>query len=298
MRSTRILAPIYILVAASSAWRPLEMVRREMAQLLPRQGGSQSTTYNLSFSASSASPTSSANTDASSATPTDSNTSGGSSTGTNQGSQTGSQTNSQGSQITGSPTRASGTGTNTSKKGSVTQFDPRLPPGGIQMITPAAIAPVSYYKIADWVTFAWNYTSLSITPSAVDILATCTLNNAMYTIAMNQTITGPTQEVLWDTNGYQATAATTLLTGTYTLIIHDAAKDVSATPSAGYLAAYNQFTFGMYVPQAYTPIADYVCATCNAGVSSMERQTVGFLVAMVGVTVVSFGWFAGVAGVW
>ena len=85
---------------------------------------------------------------------------------------------------------------------------------------------------------------------------------------------------------------------TYTLIVYDAASDISATPKAGYLGVYDQFTFGMYTPQPYTPIADYVCATCNGAMSSMTRHTVGFMVGMVAVTVLSFGWFGGVAGLW
>ena len=170
------------------------------------------------------------------------------------------------------------------------------------MLTPAPQA-TSYYKIGttssqNYVTFAWNYTSLSVTPSAVDILATCSLNQATYTLAMNQTISGPSQAFTWDTGEFQMTASTTLLTGTYTLIIHDAAKDVSATAQAGYLAAYEQFTFGMYTPQPYVPMADFVCATCNAAMSSIERQTVGFMFGIVALTVLSFGWFAGVAGLW
>jgi len=166
------------------------------------------------------------------------------------------------------------------------------------MVTPSALATASYYKIKDYVTFGWNYTSLSVTPSAVDVLASCTANQATYTIALNQSITGPTGAVTWDTGAYQASATIPLLTETYTLIIHDAAKEIDATASPGYLSTYEQFTFGMYVPQAYTPIADYVCATCSGAMSSMERQTMGFMLGMAGLTVLSFGWFAGVAGLW
>ena len=42
---------------------------------------------------------------------------------------------------------------------------------------------------------------------------------------------------------------------TYTLIIYDAASSISATPQAGYLGVYNQFTFGMYLGQPYTPLS-------------------------------------------
>jgi len=170
------------------------------------------------------------------------------------------------------------------------------------MITPNAYTS-SYYKIGstaskDYVTFAWNYTSLSVTPSAVDVLASCSLNSATYTIATNLSITGATQAVTWDTGAYQETATLPLLTETYTLIIYDAAKDVSATAMAGYLGTSDDTTFGMYVPQPYTPLSDWVCATCNGAMSAMERQTLSFMIGMVGLTVLSFGWFAGVAGLW
>ena len=180
-------------------------------------------------------------------------------------------------------------------------FDPRLPAGGVQMVTPNALAGAQYYKIKDYVTFGFNFTSLSITPSAIDILATCSLNSATYTIAQNHSVTAganAVQAVTWDTGEYQATASTPLLLGTYTLMIHDAAKDIDATPQAGYLGTWEQFTFGMYIPQPYTPLADYVCATCNGAWGSAEKQAMGFLLAMAGATVLGFGWFAGVAGLW
>lgn len=121
------------------------------------------------------------------------------------------------------------------------------------MVTPSAIAGSQYYKIGDFVTFAWNYTSLSVTPTAIDVLASCSINSQPYTIAMNQSVQ-PTGAVTWDTGNYQSTATVPLLTETYTLVIYDAAKDVSATAQAGYLGVYDQFTFGMYVPQKYTPL--------------------------------------------
>jgi hypothetical protein len=121
------------------------------------------------------------------------------------------------------------------------------------MVTPAAIAAAQYYKIGDFVTFAWNYTSLSVTPSAIDILASCSLNQQTYTIALNQSVQ-PTGAVTWDTGGYQASATRPLLTSTYTLVIYDASQDTTTIPSAGYLAVQNLFQFGMYSPQPYTPL--------------------------------------------
>lgn len=167
------------------------------------------------------------------------------------------------------------------------------------MITPNALSSTQYYKIGDYVTFAWNYTSLSVTPSAVDILATCTLNAQTYTIATNQSVPNGTQAVTWDTNEYQQTASVTLLTASYTLIVYDAAQDISATPSAGYLGVSDNFQFGMYIPQAYqNSTVQFQCATCNAAMSTVEKQTMGFIFGMAAVTVLSASWFAGVAGWW
>ena len=121
------------------------------------------------------------------------------------------------------------------------------------MVTPGLFAASQYYKIGDYVTFAWNYTSLSVTPTAIDVLASCSVNSQLYTIALNQTVQ-PTGAVTWDTGEYQATATIPLLTETYTLVIYNAAEDISATAQAGYLAVQDTFTFGMYTPQPYTPL--------------------------------------------
>lgn len=133
------------------------------------------------------------------------------------------------------------------------------------MVTPAAIAAASYYKIGDYVTFAWNYTSLSVTPSAIDILASCSLNQQTYTLALNQSVQ-QTGAVTWDTGAYQASATVPLLTASYTLIIYDASEDTTTVPSAGYLAVQDQFQFGMYSPQPYTPLNGELAAPTKADV--------------------------------
>jgi hypothetical protein len=132
-----------------------------------------------------------------------------------------------------------------------TSVDPRQPAGGISMITPNPTMGAQYYKIGDWVTFAWNYTSLVVTPTAVNIVASCSVNQQTYTIAANQSVQA-TGAVLWDTSSYQqANSRNQLLTNDYTLIVFDAASQISATPRAGYLGTYNQFVFGMYQPEPY-----------------------------------------------
>ena len=166
------------------------------------------------------------------------------------------------------------------------------------MITPAIISGEQYFKIGDHVTFAWNYTSLEATPTAVNIMATCTANKQLYTIQMNQTVANTTGAVTWDTGAYQATAVSDpLLTETYTLIIYDAASSISAQAQAGYLAVFDSYTFGMYTPQAYTPLADFQCATCSGALSDMERSALRMVLGMSLLSVLSFTWFVGGTGV-
>jgi len=164
------------------------------------------------------------------------------------------------------------------------------------MITPNPTSASQYYKVGDFVTFAWNYTSLSVTPTALDIMASCSANKALYTLALNQSISATTGALTWDTGNYQATATQQLPMGKYTLILYDAAKSMSATATPGYFGTYSQFTFGMYLPQPYTPLADYVCATCSGGISDMERQTLGFLAVMASITILTFTGYLGGAG--
>jgi len=230
---------------------------------------------------------------------------------TNTGSSAPSQTGSSASNsITSAPSSNSGSAPSGSSSGSSsgsgsgsttnqptttyqTSYDPRLPAGGVSMLTPAAISGVQYYKIGEYITFGWNYTSLLATPSAIDIVASCSANKQVYTLAMNQTVGNGTQAVTWDTGAYETGNPTVpLLTETYTLIIYDAASSISAVAQAGYLASFNQFTFGMYSPQPYTPLADgFQCVTCSGALSDMERKALGFMLTMCAITILSAAWF-------
>jgi len=194
--------------------------------------------------------------------------------------------------ITATPTSGSAAATSeTPTTTDRTSYDPRLPAGGISMTNPPLISGSQYYRIGDFVTFGWNYTSLLATPTALDILASCSANNQIYTLAMNQSadVSGA---VTWDTGEYQATATVPLLTETYTLIIYDADSSISAAAQAGYLASFNSYQFGMYIPQPYTPLsAGFQCVTCSGALSEMERQAVGFMFGMAVITILSFTWF-------
>ncbi|KAK9238412.1 hypothetical protein V1525DRAFT_374812 [Lipomyces kononenkoae] len=157
--------------------------------------------------------------------------------------------------------------------------DPRSPPGGVSMLTPALTASETYIKVGDYATFSWTYTSLIVSPSAVNVEAYCSLNNYYYPIADNLTI-NDTQAV-WNTSGYQATATIPLLVAQYTLHIYDAASNPTAVASPGYLSAYNNLYFGVYTPQPYTPLNNYQCATCSsASYSLVERNVLRGTLAM------------------
>lgn len=302
MRPAELLTSLLLFSTVSSAWPsgwdPIEAVKQEIAPMIKRQD--DKTSFDLSFSGkqgntatteSTAEETSTGD-DKDSKTTDDSN-----SKTTDSPSKTGDATGSE--KTTGTAKETGSDKKSGTKSGSQTTktFDARLPAGGVSMITPNAMTS-SYFKVGNYITFAWNYTSLSVTPSAIDVLASCSMNQQTYTIATNVSVAEATQEVVWDTGAYQATGTVPLLVETYTLIIHDAAKDISATPMAGYLGVYNQFTFGMYTPQPYTPMSDWVCATCNSAFTAAEKQTLFAIFAMAGITVLSFGWFTGVAGLW
>jgi len=222
---------------------------------------------------------------------------------TNTGSGTNSVTVSKGAKQTGntasgSKATAKPTGKPTATKAHTTAFDARLPAGGVSMITPAIISGPQYFKVGDFVTFAFNLTSVLATPTALNIMATCTANQQLYTLAANQTTANATNVVLWDTGAYQSTALSDpLLTEKYTLLVYDADSNPSATAQAGYLAVYNQYTFGMYTPQAYTPIGEFKCATCSGALSDMERRALGMVVGVTVITVLSFTWFVGGLGI-
>lgn len=119
------------------------------------------------------------------------------------------------------------------------------------MITPAPLAAAEFYKIGDKVEFAWNYTSLLVPPKAIEVLVSCAANQATYTIANNATFE-PTGSVVWDTKK-DAQGQRNLITETYTLIIHDAAEEITAVPQPGHLGTFNSLRFGMYNKRPYLP---------------------------------------------
>jgi hypothetical protein len=196
---------------------------------------------------------------------------------------------------TGTPTGKE-SGSKTTKKPKATSFDPRLPAGGITMVTPDALAGSQFYKVGDWITFAWNYTSLSVTPTAIDVMASCTANQATYTIAVN--ISAQETKVLWNT-GETPQGQAPFLTENYRLMIYDSNLTATAAPRAGYLGAFTAFTFGMYLPQPYTSLQDgWTCPNCNSALSHLERMTLTTMLFTCGTTVGSLLYFTYQFGLW
>ncbi|KAE8143913.1 hypothetical protein BDV38DRAFT_4411 [Aspergillus pseudotamarii] len=209
--------------------------------------------------------------------------------------ETGKKTGKETGTATGTKTgKATGKSTKTGTDASSSSIDPRDPVGGISMFTSAGAT--TYYKIGEYVTFQWKYTSLQVTPSAVNVVASCSKNSETYTIASNMSVS-ETGKVVWDTKKYQSNATVPLLTATYTLYVYDVNSTLGDTASAGHLGSQIGYNFGMYTPQSYTPLDHYTCATCNSALTSTERNAIKFAVGMAAITVASFTWFASGTGV-
>lgn len=104
-----------------------------------------------------------------------------------------------------------------------------------------------------------------------------------------------TGRVIWDTGDNQVNSDP-FPVATYQLYIFDAARDPTQVASAGDLGVFNNFRFGMYTGQPYTPLNEFKCSTCSAAFSLHERQALGVLTVTAVVTVLSFSWFANGVG--
>ncbi|KAJ5747956.1 uncharacterized protein N7511_009652 [Penicillium nucicola] len=279
-----VLCTVLLLGTLSSAW---PWSQNGINSLDKRQDttdtASDSTTTNAKTSETTA------NTNTASETSSSSDTT----TGTNTDTKTATDSETTGTN-TGTNTGTTKTKTKTTSTSSIS-IDPAAAAGGVSMITPNALS-TSYYKIGQDVTFVWNYTSLSVTPSAVNVVASCSMNKQEYTLTSNMSVKA-TGSVIWDTGKYQSSATIPLLTATYTLFVYDSSKEIDDTASAGHLGSQIGYSFGMYTPQAYTPLNEFHCATCSGAMSETTRQALKFTFGMALITFASFTWFAGSAGV-
>lgn len=203
---------------------------------------------------------------------------------------------------TGKEASKTGKDHNTSKaKGSVTShktkapthttFDPESPPGSVVMQTPGIFAAsAALYKIGDFVTWGWNYTNLLGTPTAIDVLISCSTATETWTLTSNMTFK-TSAAYTWDSSVQESSVEEPLPVAMYTLIIKDSDASISGVPDPGYLGTFSGFTFGLYTPQPYVPFPEWKCDACNAALSKFDHQVLGFAITMGMVTVLSFTWF-------
>lgn len=159
------------------------------------------------------------------------------------------------------------------------------------MITPDTTqVATALYKIGDNIELAWNYTSLQATPTAVDVLVSCSAASETWTLTANMTFETEVNYI-WESKDDADNVDKPLLTEMYTLIIKDSDAEVTERPSAGYLGAFSGFKFGLYRPQAYTPLSEWQCDTCNGGMGAFDSQALKLAITMAFITVCSFTWF-------
>ncbi|KAK0755877.1 hypothetical protein N5P37_011553 [Trichoderma harzianum] len=202
------------------------------------------------------------------------------------------QPSQSGSKKTGSKTDDSShkKTTTTKKAAHHTEFDPEAPPGNVAMQTPNVFAGSALYKIEDYVTWGWNYTNLLGTPTAIDVLISCSQASETWTLTSNMTFK-TSVEFVWDSSAQPTPADQPFPVAMYTLIIKDSDAAITSIPDPGYLGTFNTFTFGLYTPQPYVPFPEWHCDACNAALSKFDHHVLGFAITMGLVTVLSFTWF-------
>ncbi|KAG6040459.1 hypothetical protein E4U41_000499 [Claviceps citrina] len=214
---------------------------------------------------------------------------------TETGDSSASSTGTAGSQTSGLNTAKA---TNSRKTGTLTmtanrtEFPPDNPPAGISMQTPNTyLQPSGLYRVSEYVTWSWNYTSLLGTPTAIDVIVSCSTARETYTLTANMSFATEVNYV-WDTKKQANDAQNPLGNAMYTLIVKDSTAEITQAPEAGYLGAYTGYTFGMYTGLPYTSYPDWTCpGSCSAATSIFNNQAVAMALVMSVTTVLSFTWF-------
>lgn len=132
---------------------------------------------------------------------------------------------------------------------STISINPVDPPGGIQLEYPGTSIATTYIKAGNMATFEWKYTSLSITPKSLNVMAYCTMNAMTYTVTK---IPAKQTKIVWDTAAWAKNNSVHFLTSMYALRIYDSHSNMSAIPRAGFLQPFS-YNFGIYEPQPYVP---------------------------------------------
>jgi len=108
---------------------------------------------------------------------------------------------------------------------------------------------------SEYITFGWNFTGLSVTPTALTVAAVGTNGNTYPVGPTDGVIPGNAQSVVWYPYGYQtANPNLPLAVASYTLHIW-ASGGPSAAPTPGYFAPYSGLIFSIYTPEPYTPLS-------------------------------------------
>ncbi|KFH44176.1 hypothetical protein ACRE_050510 [Hapsidospora chrysogenum ATCC 11550] len=197
---------------------------------------------------------------------------------------------------TAEPTgRETGTRTGGSKETDKPKKTKSIPPdaavGGVNIMTPVTTAiPTVLFKIGDNITLGWNYTALEVEPTAVDVLLSCSPASETWTLTSNMTFQTDVSYI-WDSREQADDVESPLLTEMYTLIVKDSEAEISEFPSPGKLGANQDFKFGLYKPQPYTPWPDWECTGCSGATSNFDTQVVKLAFTMCFITVFTFTWF-------
>ncbi|KAH7924501.1 hypothetical protein BV22DRAFT_1129800 [Leucogyrophana mollusca] len=166
-------------------------------------------------------------------------------------------------------------GTATQTASASTTSIPAIAGPGMITITQPPMQSTSYYKIAqgEYITFAWNFTGLYVTPTSLTVSAVCQNGNTYAVGPTNGIIPGDSSSVVWYPYGYQqANPSAPLDPASYTLHIWgDDGPSAAAEP--GYLEPNSNLIFALYTPQAYTPLASgWQCAGCSGALSQFTAH--------------------------
>ena len=127
--------------------------------------------------------------------------------------------------------------------------------GGITITQPPQTA-TSFFKIApnNLVTFAWNFTSVLVTPTHLTVSAVCENGNTYPVGPSNGIIPGTATSVVWDPYAWdQANPNTPLAQASYTLTVWDD-RGPDSPRQGGYMQPNSALRFALYTPQPYTPL--------------------------------------------
>lgn len=96
----------------------------------------------------------------------------------------------------GNTNNGNGNQNQTSSTSSTLSIPITAPPGGVLITQPAQTSAASFFKIAsaETITFGWNFTSLSITPSTLFVSAFCSANGNTYPVGSG-TLAGTATQV-------------------------------------------------------------------------------------------------------